>query len=48
LIVIDVLRTRRVHPALVAGAAWLVAADLGAGALPGTTVWAGIVRTLIA
>jgi hypothetical protein len=47
-IVIDTLRTRRLHPALVAGAACLVAGDVGAGALAGTAVWAGIVRTLIA
>ena len=48
LIVIDTLRTRRLHPALVAGAACLVAANVGAGALAGTATWAGIVRTLIA
>lgn len=48
LIVIDTLRTRRLHPALVAGAACLVVADVGAGALAGTAAWAGIVRTLIA
>jgi hypothetical protein len=47
-ILIDTARTRRLHPALVAGAACLVAADVGAGALAGTAVWAGIVRTLIA
>jgi hypothetical protein len=48
LIVIDTLRTRRLHPALVAGAACLAVANLGAGALAGTATWAGIVRTLIA
>ncbi|HEX5458592.1 MAG TPA: hypothetical protein VFX20_01340 [Steroidobacteraceae bacterium] len=44
----DVLRTRRLHPALVAGAACLVASDAGAGALAGAAMWSGIVRTLIA
>jgi hypothetical protein len=47
-IITDVLRTRRLHPALVAGAACLIAANVGAGALAGTATWAGIVRTLTA
>lgn len=44
----DTLRTRRLHPALAAGSALLIAADAGASALTGTAVWAGIVRTLTA
>ena len=42
----DALRTRRLHPALVAGVACLIGADVAASALVGTTVWAGIVHTL--
>lgn len=45
-ILIDTVRTRRLHPALVAGGACLIAADAGASALVGTTVWAGIVHAL--
>lgn len=45
---VDTVRTRRLHPALVAGGACLVAADAVASALAGTTVWAGIVRALTA
>jgi hypothetical protein len=47
-ILIDTARTRRLHPALVAGAACLIAADAVANALVGTAVWAGIARALIA
>lgn len=47
-ILIDTIRTRRLHPALVAGGACLIAADAVANALVGTAVWAGIVRALIA
>ena len=46
LIGVDTLRTRRLHPALVAGGACLIAADLADSALVGTTVWAGIVHAL--
>jgi len=48
LVGVDALRTRRLHPALVAGGACLIAADLVDSALVGTAVWAGIVRVLIA
>jgi hypothetical protein len=44
----DTMRTRRLHPALVAGSAFLIAVDAGAGAMTGTAIWASIVRTLIA
>jgi Ni/Fe-hydrogenase subunit HybB-like protein len=47
-IVIDTMRTRRLHPALAGGSAFLVAADAGANMLAGTAAWAGIVRTLTA
>jgi hypothetical protein len=47
-VIVDVLRTRRLHPAMAAGAACLVAVNVGAGALAGTATWAGIVRTLTA
>jgi hypothetical protein len=46
-IVIDTLRTRRLHPALVSGGACLIAADAGASALAHSAAWAGIVRALI-
>ena len=45
---IDALRTRRLHPALVAGAVCLIGADVADSALIGTTVWAGFVRALTA
>ena len=44
----DVVRIRRLHPALVAGGACILASDAAASALVGTATWAGIVRTLIA
>jgi hypothetical protein len=47
-ILADTLRTRRLHPALVAGGACLVAADAADSALAGTALWAGIVRALTA
>jgi hypothetical protein len=47
-IVIDTVRTRRLHPAYVAGAACLLAADAGASALVGTAAWAAFVRALTA
>lgn len=47
-IVTDTVRTRRLHPAYVAGAACLIAADVVADALIGTAAWAGFVRALIA
>jgi hypothetical protein len=47
-IVIDTMRTRRLHPALAGGSAFLLAADAGANMLAGTAAWAGIVRTLTA
>ena len=47
-VLIDTARTRRLHPALVAGGACLIAADAVANALVGTAVWAGIARALIA
>jgi hypothetical protein len=47
-IVVDTARTRRLHPAFVAGGACIIAADAGASALAGTAAWAGIVRTLTA
>lgn len=47
-IVIDTVRTRRLHPAYVAGAACLIAADVVADALVGTAAWASFVRALIA
>jgi hypothetical protein len=45
-IVVDTARTRRLHPAYVAGAACLIAADLGASALASSVVWAHFVRAL--
>lgn len=45
---VDTLRTRRLHPALVAGAACLFFADIVDSALVGTKLWAGIVRALTA
>jgi len=47
-VVIDTLRTRRLHPAYVAGAACLIAADFAADALVSTATWAGFVRILTA
>jgi hypothetical protein len=47
-ILVDTLRTRRLHPALVAGGACLIAADALANALVGTAVWSGIVQALTA
>lgn len=47
-IVVDTVRARRLHPAYVAGAACLIAADVGASALVGTAVWAGFVHALTA
>lgn len=47
-IVVDTTRTRRLHPALAIGSAFLVAADAGANVLSGTAAWARIVRTMIA
>jgi hypothetical protein len=47
-ILIDTIRTRRLHPALVAGGACLIAADALANALAGTAVWSGIVQALTA
>jgi hypothetical protein len=46
-IVIDTARTRRLHPALICGAACLIVADAGAGTLAHSAAWAGIVHTLI-
>lgn len=48
LVGVDTSRTRRLHPALLAGGACLIAADLAASALVGTTVWARIVHALTA
>lgn len=48
IIAADAMRTRRLHPALTAGSAFLVASDAAASALGGTAVWAGLVRTLTA
>lgn len=45
-IVADVVRTRRLHPALLAGGACILATDAAASALVGTGVWAGIVHKL--
>lgn len=45
---VDTARTRRLHPALLAGAACLVAGDAAASALVGTTIWAGIVHAFTA
>lgn len=42
----DTVRTRRLHPALMAGGACLVAADAAASALVGTAAWTGIFRAL--
>lgn len=42
----DTMRTRRLHPALVAGSAFLIATDAGANALIGTAAWATMVHTL--
>lgn len=47
-ILVDALRTRRLHPALVIGGACLIAADAADSALAGTAVWAHVVRTLTA
>lgn len=47
-IVTDALRTRRPHPALVAGGTCIIAADAAASALVGTAVWAHVVRALTA
>ena len=47
-ILIDTARTRRLHPALVAGGVCLIAADAAASALVGTTVWTSIFRALTA
>lgn len=46
-ILIDTVRTRRLHPALVAGGACLIAADVAANALLGTRIWASVVHALI-
>lgn len=47
-ILIDEVRTHRLHPALVIGGICIVAADAAANMLAGTAAWAGIVRTLTA
>ena len=47
-ILIDALRTRRLHPALVIGGTCLIAADAADSALAGTAVWAQVVRSLTA
>ncbi|MGH8201098.1 MAG: hypothetical protein ACREVO_12195 [Steroidobacteraceae bacterium] len=46
-ILIDEVRTRRLHPALVIGGISIVAADAAATAVAHTELWASIVRTLI-
>ena len=45
---VDAWRTRRLHPALVAGAACLIAADALSTALAATAVWARTVHALTA
>lgn len=45
---VDALRTRRLHPAVVAGGGCLFFADIVDSALVGTKVWAGIAHALIA
>lgn len=47
-IVVDTVRTRRLHTAYVAGATCLIATDVGASALVGTAARAGFVRALTA
>jgi hypothetical protein len=48
LILIDEVRTRRLHPALVIGGICIVGADAAANAVAHTELWASVVRTLIA
>jgi hypothetical protein len=48
LIATDAIRTRRLHPALVAGGACLIVADVADSAWVGTAVWVGMVHALTA